>query len=444
MIPAGGSKMAQDEGLSGLYGWAGNYGGMAGMSEGLYFPGYPYLAELTQRPEYRRGSEIIAREMTRKWIKLTAKGEADKSKKLAALEDAMKLLKVQDLFRRAAEHDGFFGRAQIYLDTGASEDVEKIPLIVNKATIGKGSLKRLVIVEPLWTYPTDYNSRDPLARDYYKPQSWYVMGRKVHASRFLTFVGRELPDILKPAYMFGGISLSQLGKPYVDNWIRTRQSVSDLVASFSQSGLKTNMMGALGGQPGTGVIDRVELLTNFRDNSNALVLDKESEEWFNVVTPLSTLDALQAQTQEHMSAVWGIPLIVFFGITPSGLNASTDGELEVWNTTVQSLQEHLFGPNLDVLLRIIQLSEFGEVGEDLTYTWESLGEVDQVKMAAVRKSDGDLAVSYISSGVLWPEEERVRLAGSEDSQYPGLDIANVPEPIESVDPGAEAHKPATE
>src|SRR5579872_3914651 len=44
--------------------------------EGLGFLGYPYLAELSQRGEYRRAVEIIAKEMTRKWVKFTvADGE---------------------------------------------------------------------------------------------------------------------------------------------------------------------------------------------------------------------------------------------------------------------------------------------------------------------------------------------------------------------------------
>ena len=50
--------------ISALYSWA-----VAGaFSEGLGFLGYPYLAELTQRPEYRRVSEIYAAEATRKGI----------------------------------------------------------------------------------------------------------------------------------------------------------------------------------------------------------------------------------------------------------------------------------------------------------------------------------------------------------------------------------------
>jgi len=47
-------------------------------SEGLVWPGYAYLSELAQRPEYRVISNVIATEMTRKWIKLSAATSAKK------------------------------------------------------------------------------------------------------------------------------------------------------------------------------------------------------------------------------------------------------------------------------------------------------------------------------------------------------------------------------
>jgi hypothetical protein len=53
------------------------------------------------------------------------------------------------------------------------------------------------------------------------------MGTEVHASRMPAFVGHPVPDMLKPAYSFGGLSLSQMAKPYVDIWLQTRESVGD-------------------------------------------------------------------------------------------------------------------------------------------------------------------------------------------------------------------------
>src|ERR1700737_2751428 len=83
---------------------------------GAHFKGYPYLALLSQQPEYRKMSETIAKQMTRKWIKVRAIGGEDKSDKVKAMEHALKEFHVQALFRKAAELDGLFGRGQIYID----------------------------------------------------------------------------------------------------------------------------------------------------------------------------------------------------------------------------------------------------------------------------------------------------------------------------------------
>ncbi len=61
-------------------------------ASGIGFIGYPELASPAQRPEYRKMSEVLAKEMTRKWIKLESTGDKDKSEKIAAIEAEMKRL----------------------------------------------------------------------------------------------------------------------------------------------------------------------------------------------------------------------------------------------------------------------------------------------------------------------------------------------------------------
>ena len=52
-------------------------------AEGIGFMGYPYLAMLSQRSEYRQPVEVLAEEMTRKWIDIKAEGK-DKAEAAAA------------------------------------------------------------------------------------------------------------------------------------------------------------------------------------------------------------------------------------------------------------------------------------------------------------------------------------------------------------------------
>jgi phage-related protein (TIGR01555 family) len=423
-------RLGMDSTLDAGFDWAAMNGIFA---EGLQFMGYQYLSELTQRPEYRRPSSIMAKEMTREWITLhsTADDGVDRGDKIAQIEAEMKRLGVQEMFRVALENDGYFGRAQLFIDMGDFKDRDelKTPLVASRTKIRRGKgIQRLTFVEPIWTYPNWYNADNPLDPAFFKPSTWFVMGLEVHDSRFLTFVGNPVPDLLKPAYSFGGLALSQMLKPYVDNWLRTRQSVSDITHAFSVMVLKTNLTEILNGGAGTEVFARLDLFNRMRDNRGIFALDKDTEEFENVAAPLGSLDKLQAQAQEHMSSVSGIPLIVLFGISPSGLNASSEGELKTFQDWVRGRQESDIGPNLSRILELIQLSLWGEVDRDIGFTFNPLWSLDEKELADVRKVEADTDAVLIGLGAIDPEESRARLAKQKDSPYSSLDLDKVIEP----------------
>jgi phage-related protein (TIGR01555 family) len=435
-------SMAQDSAMGGTLGWAGTFANQV-FAEGLEFLGYPYLAELAQRPEYRVITDTIATEMTRKWIKFQAVGEVDKTAQIKAIEDEFTRLGVKEAFKKAAENDGFFGRAHLYLDTGATDDRDELKLPIgngtnamSKAKVGKGSLKRLRVIEPVWTYPSSYNATDPLKPDWYKPSSWFVQGKEVHATRLLTFIGREVPDLLKPAYSFGGLSMSQMVKPYVDNWLRVRQSVSDLISTFSTSGIKTDLSNFLAAG-GDELFKRLVLFNRNRDNQGLLVLDKNNEDYFNVTTPLTTLDQLQAQAQEHMASVSRIPLVKLLGISPAGLNASSEGEIETFDDSINAYQEAFFRPNLTRVLHFVQLSLFGVVDPAITFAFVPLTDLTPKEKAEVDKIEAETDDIRINSSVLAPAEVRKRVANEPDSPYPGINPDEVPDLLEEEEEGLE-------
>ena len=422
-------QMAMDNASDGsVTSWAaqGQYG------EGLGFLGYAYLSELSQRPEYRRMVETIAKEMTRKWVKLRSTGNGDKTDRITKLNEAMSRYRLQDVFRRVAEHDGFFGRGHLFIDTGAAQDTLTTRLTARATQVGKGALRGFRTVEPIWTYPNDYNSNDPLAEDFYRPRSWYVMGNPVHGTRLLTFVSREVPDVLKPAYAFGGVPLTQMALPYVQNWLRTRQSVSDIIHSFTVFLLKTNMGENLSPEGMSDLVNRAVLFNRTRDNRGLLMVDKETEDFANVSAPLAGLHELQAQSQEQMASVSGIPIVKLLGNTPSGLNASSDGEIRVFYDWIHSQQEHLFRHHLQTCLEMIQLSEWGEIDPEITFEFVSLWQLDEAMQATVEKTKADTHAVYLDAGVIDAQDVRTALAGDEASPYQGLDISGE-EPADPLD-----------
>lgn len=421
-------------------------------AEGIGFMGYPYLAMLSQRSEYRQPVEVIAEEMTRKWIDIKYEGsnKDEGAPRAQNLNDAQERFQLRDRFREGLELDGVMGMSFIYIDLfmpgGGKKPVwdnaEELlkPLTPTPDKIGKGMLRGFKVIDPTWVAPNVYDATNPLSDTFYKPQVWWIMGRQVHASRLIQIVSRPVVDMLKPAYNFGGISLLQMMKPYVDNWLSTRQAVNDLINAFTVWVLSTNMESVLqddlGGTGGAGFEERISLFADTMNNRGVMAIDKDTETLENISAPLGSLDKLQAQAQEHMAAPARIPLVKLFGITPSGLNASSDGEIRTFYDSMHGMQQRVIGDGVSLALKIIQLNETGKVDEELTFEFVELWQLDRAGQAAAEKTEADTDAVLIGAGVISPEESRNRIA-SEDGPYAGLE-GDPPEPVQlDMDPNEE-------
>lgn len=426
--------------------WASGFVGVPGFSEGQVFLGYPELAVLAQRAEYRRMVEIYAQEMTRKGFEWVAKSDKagkkkDKNEKISKMKDWCAALNVDMTLRALVEGDGFFGRHHLYLDTGDVNDRNEMTMPIGngwdewskKKITPKHPILRFATVEAVWVYPLRYNTSDPLAPDWYKPSTWWALAREVHASRLIPYIGREVPDLLKSSYAFGGLSLSQMAKPYVDNWLNTRQSVADLIQAFSVMVLATDLAAALQAG-GSELFERAELFNWMRDNRGLMLTNKDSEELTNVSAPLGGLHELQAQTQEHMASVDGFPFMKIFGFQPSGLNADSDAILRSFYDSVAARQEKTLTPVVHALNGFCQLSLFGELDPDIVHKWTPLWSLTEKEEAEVRKTDAETDSILIADGILHPEEVRERIANDEDSPYPEIDIEDLPELPEEQGP----------
>lgn len=403
-----------------MYAWANQFCSAVG------FPGYPYLAELALRSEYRSAAETTAKEMTRRWIKLKSAAAGEKDDKIKALTEALEEFRVRALFRTAIENDYYFGSYRIYMNIkGQDSDAgRQLPFNITdeSGALGKGCLLGLAGVEPIWTTPYSYNSIDPTSPDFFKPTSWFILGKKTHATRLLPFISRPVPDLFKPAYNFGGISMSQLMEPYVMQWYRTRDSVSDMVYNYSTSGVATNLASLLDeDNTGASLQKRAQLFNQIKGNRGLMLLDKDTEEFFQFNTPLSGLDKLQAQAQEHMCEPSHTPAVKLLGVQPTGLNANSDGEITVYNDFLHSEQEGGPDDNLKVILKTLQFHLFGSYDPDIQHVWIPLSEPTQTELAKIRLDDAQAGQTYIAGGVIAPEEERNRLQMDPDSGYDSLE-----------------------
>jgi phage-related protein (TIGR01555 family) len=401
----------------------------------LTFPGFAFLSTLQQISEYRAPCEVTSTEMTREWIKVTSKGgNKDQTNKIKEITERIEELKIKEKFQTVMLFDGQFGGGFLYWQFKGeeSDEARQLPKIIDQ--IKQGSLIAVTAIEPYWCTPFSYNADRPEREDFYVPQSWFVMGRKTHLSRLMVIVSRPVPDLVKPAYNFVGISLAQLMFPYIQRWLRTAKSVNDLINTFSIVNLKTNMQSTLedGGDNGLTLFQRLKLFTATRDNQGTFATDKDDEELEILNVTLAGLHELQAQAQEHMAAPSHIPLIKLFGVTPTGLGATGEGEIQVWYDWVAAQQSHALGDHVNRMLEIVQMDLYGTIDDDITYEWVPLFQPTPKEQSELNKTEAERDAAYITNSVVTPDEVRKKLIADPNSGYDGL-TGDAPESEEDVD-----------
>lgn len=388
------------------------------LSEGVpVFPGYTVLCGLTQNGLIRSGVEMRAKEMTRKWGELVS--TESNNDRIEAINNAMDTLNVKRLFRDIAEQCGFMGGCLIYIDTG-----EKAEELVNPIAFGQGTernrLKGLRIVDPWVCSPGGYNSNNPLAADYFKPSYWFVQSTSVSSTRLIRVVENELPDLIKPAYNFFGMSLTQRVLDAVSHFTRNRESASKLLEKVALVVLKTDMQNILSGQIDNDLDNRMKFFTQNWDFNGVAMIDKENEDLAIFNNSLSGIVDIVRQSMEYVAAMFNEPATKLWGISPAGMNATGESDMQNHYDNIASLQERIFSPVMKHITDIIQLDLYGNIDKSITFKWAPLSEKSEASIAELNKMKAETASIYNDMGALAPEEIRNELVKDPDSGYGGL------------------------
>lgn len=404
------------------------------------FLGYPHLAMLSQSSDYRSVAETTATEMTRKWGNFvdtdttTDKDQEQvRSEKIAAIEMEFKHHDIRSLIREAIEVEMSTGRVQIYIDLDHTDD--SLPFVTSPIGVKKGALRGFKLVEPMWSTPSIYNAHDPREQDFFIPERWYVMGNDVHSDRLITLVMRPVPDILKPAYNFGGMSMYQLMMPYVQRYQRTVDSVAEVVHAFSLTILATDMSAVLAGENDPSIMARAKLFNKHRDNTGLMLLSKDDEEINQINTPLNGLHEIVQMTQEQMAAPSHTPLVKLLGVTPKGLNATAEGEIEVYRDYISAQNEAHIRPIIERISEIIQLHLFGEIDNNIVWRFAPLERMDEEEIANIQDTKMRTYDAGIQAGIISQEEAREALARNQSGDFTGIVVGDVPEGLDDMDFG---------
>lgn len=426
------------------------------------FLGYGTLQQIAQNGMVRACVDTTADDMTRNWIELKREGEADRSERqerlerlgltdadaeaeaadmLARLKAEMARLSLRQVFHDAAALVGYMGGCLVFIDTGET-DPERLrePLNISAASaeLQPGRTVRFTPIDPINVFPGLYNSIDPLREDYFRPRTWWVLGREVHHTRLLRLVANELPVLLKPAYNFLGMAQAQILWDYVLHFQNVRVASQRLLGKFSLTVMKTDMQNVLTQAGGTAELDkRIALLVQHRSNDGVQVIDKEGEDILKLETPLSGVTDIVRQSLEILAAMNRTPAVKLLGISPSGFNATGESDIRNYYDHILSQQEKVLRPALETVLKILQVRLFGRIDETITFDFAALSEADNAAIATTQKTRADTMAVLLDRQIVSPEECRRVLADDPDSGFAEIDVDDMPEAPEDGELGPE-------
>ena len=299
----------------------------------------------------------------------------------------------------------------------------------NPDGIKKGSFKGISIIDPYWLTPEfdEEAMTDPSSTDFYKPTYYRTAdGKKIHASHLIIIRRKEVPDILKPSYYFGGIPLTQeiFERVYAAEKSANEQPL--LLLTKRLNGWKIDLEQFFTNPDK--YAKRIKNFTEYRDNQGIILVDHE-DDMFQIDTSLSDLDQVVMSQYKLVAAVARIPVDKLFELNPSGtLSNSGDFNIKNYNQDLNTMQNDQFKPLIDRINEIVMRSYYDRK-DKIAIIFNPTDNPTAKEKADSIKSEVDTLQGLIANNIITNDEARQKLISNKDNGYSFLD-EEAPEPEE--------------
>lgn len=285
-------------------------------------------------------------------------------------------------------------------------------------TIDKGAFKGIAVYDrwqlnPLVQEPILYGpdiglpayyqlivSPTQLAPDYEAPQS--IEDNTVHYTRLIRHGGIDLPYFQAiTELMWGESVLERLWDRLIafDNATMSSASLIDRanLRTVGIDGLREII--AAGGEAQQGLLEMFEMMRTLQVNEGLTLLDKE-DNFQSTSYTFAGLSDMLIQFCQQVSGACDTPLVRLFNQSPAGLNATGEADMRMYYDMINARQEAEFRNPMEMLLKIIWLSELGkEAPDDLEFNFTPLWQMSAVDKANVAKTKTETVVGAYDSGV---------------------------------------------
>ena len=369
------------------------------------FIGYQACAVIAQHWLVNKACSEPGKAATRNGWEIKLKGEDAKTEIIEALRAKDVEFSVTDNLVQYSQMCRIFG-IRIALFEVESDDPEYYEKPFNIDGVKPGSYKGISQIDPYWCVPllTEESVDNPAGRYFYDPEYWIIGSKKYHRSHLVIRRYVEVPDILKPTYLYGGVPLTQMIMERVYCAERTANEAPQLTLTKRMNVRKTDLTKVVGDPERTR--RAMEAQTFYRDNYGQMLIN-EDDEYEQHETSLADLDAVIMTQYQLVAAVANVPATELIGTTPKGFQSTGQAEKDSFNKTLKTVQTHEQEPLLDRHYLLMAKSEvepiYGKVPE-IFIAWNPLDEPAEEELADINLKKAQYYSTMQDTGAVSAED----------------------------------------
>lgn len=391
----------------------------------------------------RRIIDIVASDMTKNWYSLKSQLSPEATDQFSVME---RKTHIRDSILRGLKWGRLYGGAAGVIVIDGQEDMLDQPLDLNQ--VMPGQFRGLIIADR-WSgvYPDAHLVQDISDPDFGTPEYYtfnmqdtdLARGIRVHHSRVVRFLGRDLPEIERIAENYWGMSEIE----HVYNELDKRNSASANIAHLIfQANLKTYKMKDLGQLLAMGDPESQRELYQTLSMQNALlssmgmnVMDQNDD----FITSQYTFSGISDVYEMFMLDVSGaaeIPVTKLFGRSPAGLNSTGESDLTNYYDHIRQLQESDLRPILEKLLPVLSVSVWGVVPDDLDIEFESIRDSSETERADLMMKYTQAIVQAFNANIISQKTalKELRQTSSFTGAYTNIDDEEIDQAAASTVP----------
>ncbi len=228
-------------------------------------------------------------------------------------------------------------------------------------------------------------------------------GIRVHHSRVLRFIGRELPFVEQLAENYWGASELEHVFEELNKRNNTSANIAQLVFQANLRILKMSDLGealaATSPQHQRDLYATLSAQNELMGSMGVQVLDKE-DDYQSIQYTFSGVSDVYELFMADIAGAAEIPATKLFGRSPAGMNATGESDMNNYYDSIRQKQEAVLRPVFNKLIPVIAMSAWGMLPDDLDFAFNSIREPSDAELSSLIQQRGSVVKDAYLSGII--------------------------------------------